>query len=123
MSDKTDSILRELRAWGLTYPGAHSKRPWPGHDDLAVNDKIFAHLPAYGEPFSMSCKLKYTSDVALQLPYAEPTGYGLGRSGWVTFRPKEDEMPPPEQLKEWVDESYRAVAPKKLVKELDSRAD
>lgn len=122
MSEAVEQILRELRAFGLAYPGAHSKRPWPGHDDLAVNDKIFAHLPADGEPFSMSCKLKYTSEVALQLPYATPTGYGLGRSGWVTFKPDKGEMPPLEQFKEWVDESYRAVAPKKLVKELDARS-
>jgi hypothetical protein len=30
-------------------------------------------------------------------------------------------MPPLRQLKEWIDESYRAQAPRKLVKELDSR--
>jgi hypothetical protein len=30
-------------------------------------------------------------------------------------------MPSLEQLKDWIDESYRAQAPKKLVKELDSR--
>jgi predicted DNA-binding protein (MmcQ/YjbR family) len=121
MSEATDDILRELRAFGRTYPGAHGKSPWPGHDDLAVNDKIFAFLAADGQPFSMSCKLKYTSEAALELPFAAPTGYGLGRSGWVTFTPSEAEMPSLDQLREWVDESYRAVAPKKLVKELDAR--
>jgi hypothetical protein len=30
-------------------------------------------------------------------------------------------MPSVDQLKEWIDESYRAQAPKKLVKELDAR--
>lgn len=59
--------------------------------------------------------------MALDLPYAAPTGYGLGKSGWVTFTPSQDEMPALEQLKEWIDESYRAQAPRKLVKELDSR--
>ncbi len=123
MSDATDSILRQLRAFGLTYPGAHSKAPWPGHDDLAVNDKTFAYLAADGEPFSLSCKLKYTSEAALQLPYAKPTGYGLGRSGWVTFEPAEADMPPLDQLKDWIDESYRAQAPKKLVKALDAQSE
>ncbi len=122
MSEATDAIAGELRAFGLGYPGAHGKSPWPGHDDLAVNDKTFAYLPAAGEPFSLSAKLKYTSEAALQLPYAAPTGYGLGKSGWVTFTPTEAEMPPIEQLKEWIDESYRAQAPKKLVKELDAPA-
>jgi predicted DNA-binding protein (MmcQ/YjbR family) len=121
MSEATDAILRELRAFGLTYPGAHPKAPWPGHDDLAVNDKTFAYLAADGEPFSMSCKLKYTSETALELPFAQPTGYGLGKSGWVTFTPSEAEMPSLEQMNKWIDESYRAQAPKKLVKELDAR--
>ena len=118
----SDDLLAKLRAWGLTLPGAHSKAPWPGHDDLAVKDKIFAHLPVAGGPFSLSCKLKYTSSEALELPYAEPTGYGLGKHGWVTFNPPADNLPSLDQLKEWVEESYRAVAPKTLVKELDSAA-
>ena len=76
-----------------------------------------------GEPFSLSVKLPYTGEVALDLPYAKPTAYGLGKSGWVSFTPSEGEMPSLDQLKDWIDESYRAQAPKKLVKELDSRAD
>ena len=122
MSDATDAILRELRAFGLAYPGAHSKAPWPEHDDLAVNDKTFAYLPTKGaEHFGLSVKLPYTGEVALDLPFAKPTAYGLGKSGWVSFSPADDEVPPLDQLKEWIEESYRAQAPKRLVKELDSR--
>ena len=121
MSDATDRLLGELRAFGLAYPGAHSKAPWPEHDDLAVRDKTFAYLPVAGGPFSLSVKLPYTGEVALDLPFASPTGYGLGKSGWVSFTPSEAEMPSLDQLKEWIDESYRAQAPRKLVKELDAR--
>jgi len=119
MERRGEAIVTELRAWGLRLPGAHSKAPWPEHDDLAVNDKTFAYLPVTGRPFSLSCKLPYTAYQALQLPYAQPTGYGLGKSGWVTFTPSEDDIPDIEQLKEWVEESYRAQAPRKLVRELD----
>ena len=121
MDEAQQGIVKALRTWGLTLPGAHSKAPWPGHDDLAVKDKTFAYLPAEGEPFSISCKLPYTGEVALDLPYAQPTGYGLGKSGWVTFTPAAAEMPPLEQFKEWAEESYRAQAPRRLVKELDAR--
>ena len=68
-------------------------------------------------------KLPYTGEVALDLPFAKPTGYGLGKYGWVSFTPAEAEMPSLDQLKEWVEESYRSQAPRKLVKELDSRGD
>jgi predicted DNA-binding protein (MmcQ/YjbR family) len=121
MSAKADAILKELRAFGLSYPGAHSKSPWPDHDDLAVNDKTFAYLPKAGGEFSLSVKLPYTGEVALDLPYAKPTGYGLGKSGWVSFAPSDEEMPGLDQLKDWIDESYRAQAARKLVRELDAR--
>ncbi|HEX8126224.1 MAG TPA: MmcQ/YjbR family DNA-binding protein [Allosphingosinicella sp.] len=122
MSDATDSVLKALRAFGLAYPGAQSKAPWPDHDDLAVNDKTFAYLPAAGQPFSLSVKLPYTGEEALELPYATPTAYGLGKSGWVTFAPDESEFPSLQRFKDWIDESYRPQAPKRLVKMLDSAA-
>ncbi len=113
-------MLEELRKFGLTFPGAHRKSPWPGHDDLAVKDKTFVYLSAEGEAFSVSFKLPYTGFEVLQLPYAAPTGYGLGKSGWVTLTPGESEIPSLDQLKEWLEESYRAQAPKRYVKLLDA---
>jgi predicted DNA-binding protein (MmcQ/YjbR family) len=114
----TDSLLKELRAFGLSYPGAHTKSPWPGHLDLAVNDKTFAYLSAEGTPFGISCKLPHSSAAALMLPFTKPTAYGLGKSGWVSAELPPGQMPPIELFKEWIDESYRAQAPKKLVKGL-----
>jgi predicted DNA-binding protein (MmcQ/YjbR family) len=116
----TDAILKELRAFGLTYPGAHLKSPWPDHLDLAVNDKTFAYLSQEGMPFSISCKLPRSNAAALELPFTAPTGYGLGKSGWVTATVAEGEAPPVELLKGWIDESYRAQAPKRLVATLGS---
>jgi predicted DNA-binding protein (MmcQ/YjbR family) len=115
-----NEATRQLREWGLGLPGAHSKSPWEGHDDLAVNDKTFAYLGT-GDTFTLSVKLPYTASAALELPFAKPTAYGLGKWGWVSFAPAKGEVPPLEQLKEWVEESYRAQAPRKLVKELDAR--
>src|SRR6186713_2377166 len=119
----TDAVLRELRAFGLAYPGAHTKSPWPGHLDLAVRDKTFAYLSVEGEPFKVSCKLPHSSDVALMLPFTEPTAYGLGKSGWVSAKFAPTETPPVALLKAWIDESYRAQAPKKLVATLASFGD
>jgi predicted DNA-binding protein (MmcQ/YjbR family) len=122
MAGKGEKIVVELRAWGLSLPGAHGKSSWPDHEDLAVKDKTFAYLPPNGKAFTLSVKLPYTGYEALRLPFAQPTGYGLGKSGWVSFTPSEDDIPDIEQLKSWVEESYRAQAPRKLVKELDERA-
>jgi predicted DNA-binding protein (MmcQ/YjbR family) len=118
----SDKVLQELRRFGLAYPGAHLKSPWPGHKDLAVNDKTFAYLSIEGDPFAISCKLPGSSQVALMLPFCKPTAYGLGKSGWVSASFGDGKQLPVEMLKAWIDESYRAQAPKKLVKQLEDGA-
>lgn len=122
MAKRTDAALKELRDFGLALPGAHLKSPWPGHKDLAVNDKTFAYLSVDGEPFSIGCKLPASSAIALMLPFAQPTPYGLGKSGWVTAQLDAKTAVPVELFKSWILESYRAQAPKKLVKQLDEGA-
>ena len=116
---KTDGALKELRAFGLKFPGAHTKSPWPGHLDLAVKDKTFAYLSIEGQPFTISCKLPQSCEAALMLPFAKPTGYGLGKSGWVSAEFTGGEAPPVPLFKDWIEESYRAQAPKKLVAQLE----
>ena len=116
------TLLKALREFGLGYPGAHTKSPWPGHLDLAVKDKTFAFLSSDDQPFSMSCKLPHSGLAALSLPFTAPTGYGLGKSGWVTASMPDGAAPPIALFKAWIDESYRAQAPKKLIAELDRAA-
>jgi predicted DNA-binding protein (MmcQ/YjbR family) len=113
-----DDILRELRAYGLALPGTHTKSPWPGHLDLAVKDKTFAYLSLEGEPLGISCKLPSSNAVALMLPFCKPAEYGLGKSGWVSAQFKPDAQIPIDMLKAWIDESYRAQAPKKLAAQI-----
>ncbi|MEO8543835.1 MAG: MmcQ/YjbR family DNA-binding protein [Burkholderiaceae bacterium] len=112
---KTDAVVQALRAFGLAFPGAHTKSPWPGHIDLAVNDKTFSYLSIEGEPFRISCKLPHTGQDALWLPFVKPAAYGLGRSGWVTAELADGEPLPVDIFKAWINESYRAQAPKKLL--------
>lgn len=62
----------------------------------------------------MTVKLPVSRDFALVFDFAEPAGYGLGRSGWISCRFAPGEEPDLDLLKRWIVESYRAVAPKKL---------
>ena len=57
---------------------------------------------------------------ALALPFAKPTEYGLGRHGWVTVRLAKTTKALAEQCMQWIDESYRAVAPRRVVATLDA---
>ena len=49
-------------------------------------------------------------------PDVQPTGYGLGRHGWIALDlvgPDEDRW---QQVEEWVRTSYTLVAPKRLAR-------
>lgn len=90
---------------------------------VKVNKKIFVFLGTdHGsEGRMMSVKLPDSNAQALMVPGAEPTGYGLGRGGWVSV-PLTPTAPPLAVLTDWVEESYRAVAPKRLAQRLDPPA-
>ena len=64
-------------------------------------------------------KLPVSGPQALRRPDAKPTGYGLGKSGWVSFALRDVDTIDVEQLKRWMFESYRAQAPKRLLKALE----
>lgn len=114
------AVHKALKAFGLELPGAHSKSPWPEHDDLAVKGKTFAFMSVAGAPLSVSCKLTVSRDAVLKESFAKPTGYGLGKSGWVTMNFDAAAKPPVELLKKLILESYRVIAPKKLVAQLEA---
>jgi len=107
-----------LRKVALAYPGASESMPW-GHSAIKVNGKSFVFLSADDGTFSLSAKLPSSSGVALGLPFAASTGYGLGKSGWVTARFPLGTRIPVALLSMWIDESYRAIAPKRLVARLE----
>ncbi len=108
-----EAAFERLRAHGLALPEAVEEHPW-GHSALKVRGKTFVFLNLDPERLSLSTKLPVSRDFALMLDFTEPTGYGLGRSGWITARFAEGgEAPDLDLLKRWIAESYRAVAPKK----------
>ena len=114
-----EALLRER---ALAFPDATEDFPW-GHRALKVRGKAFAFLAENEDrTLSLSVKLPRTGFQALALPFCAPTGYGLGRAGWVTAtlprsRPSAALR---DQCLAWLDESYRAVAPKRLAARLDA---
>jgi predicted DNA-binding protein (MmcQ/YjbR family) len=107
------SPFAALRRQGLAFPEATEDFPW-GHTALKVRGKVFAFLDETEGVFSMTVKLPVSRDFALVFDFAEPAGYGLGRSGWISCRFGAGESADLDLLKRWLAESYRAVAPKKL---------
>jgi predicted DNA-binding protein (MmcQ/YjbR family) len=101
-----------LRSYGLSLPEAVEDFPW-GHTALKVRGKTFCWL-TQEDGLNLTVKLPVSRDFAESFDFAEPTGYGLGRSGWISCRFGMDDEPDLYLLKRWIAESYRAVAPKKL---------
>ena len=114
------SLEGTLRTAALAYPDATEDFPW-GERAIKVRGKAFLFLR--GEPtgaVSFSVKLPHSAADALELPYVEATHYGLGKHGWVTANVDGGRDAPLELFRSWIDESFRAVAPKKVVATLDA---
>ena len=107
--------------FALAMPGAWEDHPW--EETVAkVGTKVFVF---FGNEQSttwpgMTVKLRGSHEAAMAVPGAAPTGYGLGKAGWVDV-PFRETSPPLGVLTDWIDESYRIVAPKTMVAELDER--
>lgn len=115
-------VLDRLRKKALSYPNTKEELPW-GHPAFKVNGKIFLALNVHEGVLSLSTKLPESASLALGLPFASPTEYGLGKHGWVTCKFAADDEVPVEMLLDWLDESYRAVAPAKVLALLDGAAE
>jgi predicted DNA-binding protein (MmcQ/YjbR family) len=115
-------LHREVLAFALGLPGAYEDHPW---DEVVakVNKKVFVFLghPDNPDGAGMTVKLRESHEEAVGLPGAEPSGYGLGKAGWVSITFGKD-TPPVGVLTDWIEESYRIVAPKRLIAELDQRS-
>lgn len=107
------SLQEDLLQFALSLPEAWEDHPW-GETVAKVGKKIFVF---FGSPDpdlgGMTVKLRDSQEPALSVEGAKPAGYGLGRSGWVsvTFGPH---CPGCDLLKDWIEESYRLIAPKRL---------
>jgi predicted DNA-binding protein (MmcQ/YjbR family) len=110
-------VHKALLKHALSFPEAWEDHPWEGDAVAKVGKKIFVFFgSATASHIGIAVKLPQEGDFARSLPYCTPTGYGLGKSGWVSaeFAPGNDV--PVDMLRDWIDESYRAIAPKKLIK-------
>lgn len=108
----------QVRSFAVGLPDAYEDFPW-GELVVKVNGKVFVFLGGdqADPPPGMSVKLRDSHDQALDTPGAAPTGYGLGRAGWVSIRFGAG-SPPIGVLRDWTGESYRIVAPKRIAARL-----
>jgi predicted DNA-binding protein (MmcQ/YjbR family) len=116
---KSRKAWARLHDFALTLPGAWEDHPWGETVIKVPNKKIYVFL---GMPESadlgIAVKLTDSHAHALATPDAAPSGYGLGKAGWVNVKIEHNA---PDLLEDWIEESYRNIATKTLIKELDAR--
>jgi predicted DNA-binding protein (MmcQ/YjbR family) len=90
---------------------------WDGQPTFRVRGKNFVFTNAAADGMSVKLPKEEAEAVVATDDGAEPTGYGLGRHGWVsvTVTPDADDERW-EVVEEWVRTSYTLVAPKKLAR-------
>ncbi|HUJ27766.1 MAG TPA: MmcQ/YjbR family DNA-binding protein [Myxococcales bacterium] len=104
---------RALKKHAAAKPGAWEDHPW-GETVFKIGKKVFVFLGHADDGYGMSCKLPHSSEAAITMfGWAGPTGYGLGEAGWVSASFAASEDVPVDLLRQWIDESFAAVAPKR----------
>jgi predicted DNA-binding protein (MmcQ/YjbR family) len=90
---------------------------WGGEPTFRVRGKNFIFSGHDAEGISVKLSKDEAEAVIATDPDAEPTGYGLGRHGWVSItigtRASAARW---QQVEEWVRTSHTMVAPKKLAR-------
>jgi predicted DNA-binding protein (MmcQ/YjbR family) len=112
----------QLIAFAATFPQAWEDYPWD-HTVMKVGKKVFVFFggaaSAPGE-LSLTVKLPISYEMALTLPFMSPAGHGLWKGGWARLLQHDGDDIDLETIRGWIVQSYRAVAPKKLVKHYDA---
>lgn len=120
-----------VRAYALGFPLAIEDFPW-GEAVVKIDSPprrrasglvwgpMFAWLGQRDAPVpAVSVKLRRSYDEAVAVGGATPMTYsGLGQWGWLTVPLADADL---RLVRDWVEESYRIVAPKKILAELDAR--
>ena len=110
--------LRTLEDLALALPEAQRVDidAWDGQPTFRVRGKNFAFTDKDGTRVTVKLPSEEAAWVADHVPGAFPSRYGLGKHGWVVIPLAGLDR---DQLREWLVESYRLVAPKTLARHVD----
>ena len=118
---KDNAVTTRIRAHALRYPGTSEKGVCVNRAIQAgTKSFVFMGVKPTGH-YDFRLKLADSYSEAESLAEEHPDRYVPGKHGWTHVKYGPKDKPPRGLLERWVDESYRLIAPKKLVAELPSR--
>ncbi|HMC51236.1 MAG TPA: MmcQ/YjbR family DNA-binding protein [Acidimicrobiales bacterium] len=90
---------------------------WDGEPTFRVNGKNFIFTNPEASMISVKLPKEEATAVVATDARVEPTGYGLGRHGWISVTiPRDSGNKQWREIEEWVRTSYTLVAPKRLAR-------
>ena len=114
----------EKLALGLPEAQRVDIEAWGGEPTFRVRGKNFVFANHEGTVITVKLSKEEAEAVVATVDGAHPTGYGLGRHGWVSIDlPKRLSRDRWDEVEEWILTSYTLVAPKTLARQVLSEAD
>jgi predicted DNA-binding protein (MmcQ/YjbR family) len=90
---------------------------WGGEPTFRVGGKNFIFAGVDGRTISLKLTVDEAAAVVATDSEVVPTGYGLGRSGWVSITlPSRPSAARWREVEEWIRTSYTLIAPKRLAR-------
>lgn len=109
----------EKLALGLPEAERVDIEAWGGEPTFRVRGKNFVFANPDGTVVTVKLTKEEAEAVVATVDGAEPTGYGLGRHGWISVDlPKRLTSDQWDELEEWILTSYTLVAPKTLARKV-----
>lgn len=115
MEEFTQPISQHLRKKALSLPET-SEGTSCVNRAFKVRKKNFLFVGEKENQVRVMFKLAPSLDEATTM---DDPRFSVGKTGWVTVLFAPDDVPDENLLADWVVESYRALGPKTLVKQLD----
>jgi predicted DNA-binding protein (MmcQ/YjbR family) len=92
---------------------------WDGEPTFRVNGKNFIFSAPDASSISVKLSKEEAASVVATDPLVEPTGYGLGRHGWISVSiPAGTSAQRWREIEEWIRTSYTLIAPRKLARQV-----
>ena len=109
----------EIRAIALSYPSSIESTSC-NKAAFKAGTKSFVFLGEQDGGWNLMVKLGESLAEAGVMAEKKPDNFSVGKHGWTTLRFATGKGPAKKLLKNWIDESFRLLAPKKLIAELDA---
>ena len=109
-----------VRQLAMTYPETEEGTSC-NKSAYKARGKAFAFVGESPEAVNIMLKLGDSADAFAKFAKSQPHHYRVGKAGWMTMDFPRGTKFPMDELERWIDESFRLIAIKKLVKVLDER--